>query len=90
MPVIGCDIPVNVVGSDQLTGKAGVWIKTNFRTEGDYLFATTYLVAAGEPVVLELKVDLRPLEQVARKVHERLHAQMNTANGTTIVIGRDG
>lgn len=76
MPVIGCDIPVVVSGTEPLATKTGVWTKTHFRQEGTYLVATTYLVAAGDPVVFELRVDLRPLEQIAEKVHAALHAKM--------------
>lgn len=74
MAVIGCDIPVRqVVGAEALSDKGGVWTKTLFRQDGPYLVATTYIVAKGNPTVFEMKVDLRPLEQVARKIHERLH-----------------
>lgn len=76
MAVIGCDIPVVVSGTAPLATQTGVWTKTHFRQEGHYLIATTYLVAAGSPVVFEMRVDLRPLEAVATKVHTALHAKM--------------
>lgn len=76
MAVIGCDIPVIVSGSECLACKAGVWTKTHLRQEGHYLVATTYLVAAGSPTVFEMRVDLRPLEKIAEKVHAALHAKM--------------
>lgn len=76
MPVIGCDIPVVVSGTEPLSTTTGVWVKTQFRQDGDYLIATTYLVAAGSPVVFELRIDLRPLEKIAEKVHAALHARM--------------
>lgn len=88
MAVIGCDVPASVVGADVLADKTGVWVKTLFRVDGPYLCATTYLVAAGEPRVFELKIDLRPLEEVARKVHERLHARqaaLATVSGQPVV-----
>ena len=63
MAVIGCDIPVRqVVGADRLVqAKAGLWTKTHFYQQGDFLHAKTFLVAAGEPCVLEFRIDLRPL-----------------------------
>lgn len=76
MAVIGCDIPVVVSGSECLACKAGVWTKTHLRQEGNYLVATTYLVAAGSPTVFEMRVDLRPLEKIAEKVHQALHAKL--------------
>lgn len=76
MPVIGCDIPVVVSGTEPLGTQTGVWTKTHFRQEGNYLVATTYLVAAGAPVVFEMRVDLRPLEAVVTKVHAAMHAKM--------------
>jgi hypothetical protein len=76
MPVIGCDIPVVVSGTEPLATSTGVWTKTHFRQEGSFLIATTYLVAAGSPVVFEMRIDLQPLEKIAEKVHAALHARM--------------
>lgn len=89
MAVIGCDIPVKVSGAvDALADRMGVWVKTQFKVEGNYLYATTYLVAAGEPQVFSLRVDLRPLEQIAAKVHERLHQKkmaLARVNGEPVI-----
>lgn len=89
MAVIGCDIPVRqVVGAEALsTAKAGIWTKTHFYEQGHYLHAKTYLVAAGNPVVLEFRIDLRPLEKVAGRIHQRLHAEMSKRTGTDPSIG---
>lgn len=83
MAVIGCDIPVrHVVGAEQIaSSRAGLWTKTHFYQEGNYLCAKTFLVAAGEPSVLEFRIDLRPLEKVAARVHQRLHEKMVSASG---------
>lgn len=79
MAVIGCDIPVHsLVGAEALTkpDNKGVWVKTLFKQEGNYLTSTTYLVADGTPQVFSMRIDLRPLLKIAAKVHEKLHAQM--------------
>lgn len=81
MPVIGCDIPVRVGGTEIIGAKAGVWLKTHFREEGHYLVATTYLVAAGNPTVFELRIDLRPLEKAALVIHQALHQKMTPTVG---------
>lgn len=85
MAVIGCDIPVRVSGAESLGAKTGIWVKTHFRQEGNFLVATTYLVADGSPAVFELRVDLRPLEKIAAAIHARLHEKMASANGTPAV-----
>lgn len=82
MAVIGCDIPVRVSGAESIAAKTGVWTKTHFRQEGPFLVATTYLVAAGSPTVFEMRVDLRPLEKIAERIHARLHEKM--AGGATV------
>ncbi len=86
MAVIGCDIPVHsVVGAEAIAAKSGVWIKTQFCQKGHFLCATVYMVSAGEPKVMEFRVDLRPLEKIAAKVHERLHHKMVAAKGGPVV-----
>lgn len=87
MAVVGCDIPVRqVVGAGALSSaKAGIWTKTHFWQEGNYLHAKTFLVAAGEPSILEFRVDLRPLEKVAARVHQRMHEKMGQQNGGPVV-----
>lgn len=87
MAVVGCDIPVRqVVGADRLAqASAGVWTKTHFYQEGDYLHAKTFLVAAGEPCVLDFRIDLRPLEKVAARIHQRLHEKMVQKSGGPVV-----
>lgn len=80
MAVIGCDIPVaRVSGAEELANKTGIWVKTNFFEKDNFLYARTFCVAAGEPLVFEFRIDLRPLEKIAAKVHERLHQKMNGA-----------
>lgn len=66
----------DVIGAEQLMGRAGIWTKTHIKQEGHYLVATLYLVAAGNPQVLQMRVDLRPLEKLALKMHQKLHAEM--------------
>lgn len=87
MAVIGCDIPVRqVVGAEQLSSaQTGIWTKTHFYQEGPYLHAKTFLVAGGEPSVLNFRIDLRPLEKVAARIHQRLHEKMAKANGQPVV-----
>lgn len=81
MAVVGCDIPVRqVVGAEQLANaQTGIWTKTHFYQQGPYLHAKTFLVAAGEPSVLEFRIDLRPLEKVAAAIHQRMHRKMADA-----------
>lgn len=83
MAVIGCDIPVRqVVGAEQLaSAQTGIWTKTHFYQQGPYLHAKTFLVAAGEPSVLEFRIDLRPLEKVAARIHQRLHESRARTSG---------
>lgn len=81
MAVIGCDIPVRVGGAEIIGTNAGVWLKTHFRQEGHYLVATTYLVAAGNPSVFELRIDLRPLEKAATAIHAALHQKTQPTVG---------
>lgn len=83
MAVIGCDIPVgHVVGAEKLAdARAGLWAKTHFFEKGGYLHSRTYLVAAGEPMVLEFRVDLKPLEKAAARIHQRLHERAALARG---------
>jgi len=87
MAVIGCDIPVRqVVGAEELaTAKAGIWTKTHFYEKGHYLHAKTFVVAAGNPTVLEFRIDLRPLLKVAGRIHQRLHEEMAKKTGGPVV-----
>lgn len=73
-PAIGCDIGC-VVGAEELSQSAGVWVKTRFWKEGPYLKATVYSVANGEPKVVELSVDLRPIARAVARVHAQLHGE---------------
>lgn len=76
MPVLGCDSPVGcVVGAEKLADGAGVWLKTRIVQRGHFLVAITRVVAAGQPRVFEMRVDLRPLVKVAAAIHRKLHAQ---------------
>lgn len=68
--VVGC-----VVGAEKLTEASGVWFKTRFRREGNFLCATVYSVAAGEPKVVELRVDLRPIARAVMRAHAAMHAK---------------
>lgn len=73
-PSVGCNVGC-VVGAEELGQNAGVWVKTRFWREGPYLKATVYTVAAGEPRVVELSVDLRPIARAVMRLHEKLHAK---------------
>jgi hypothetical protein len=79
--LIGCGNVGCVVGAEALTESTGVWVKTRLYRKGPFLCATIYSVAAGEPKVVELKVDLRPIEQAVRKAHAQLHARDGSGNG---------
>jgi hypothetical protein len=52
---------------------SGVWVKTHFYREGHMLHATTYCVAAGEPEIIKLSVDMRPIARAVKKYHDKLH-----------------
>lgn len=51
----------------------GLWVKTRFYTEGNFMHAVTYCVADGSPEVMRFSVDLRPIEAAVRAYHDRLH-----------------
>lgn len=76
-PTIGCDPSLVgcVVGAEALGDAPGVWIKTRFWREGPYLKATVYAVAAGEPKIIELSVDLRPIVRAVLRAHAEVHAK---------------
>lgn len=67
---VGC-----VVGAEALSDHTGVWVKTRFYRDGDFLCATVYSVAAGEPMVAELRVDIRPIARAVLRAHSALHAR---------------
>lgn len=86
--LIGCSNIGCVVGAEELAlPAAGVWVKTRFWQEGAWLKATVYSVAAGEPKVFELAVDLRPIAkamlELHRKAHERASARASV-RGTRV------
>jgi hypothetical protein len=53
----------------------GLWVKTRFYQEGHMLHAVTYCVAAGNPEMIRLSVDLRPIAKAVRAYHDRLHKE---------------
>ncbi|MGB1274722.1 MAG: hypothetical protein ACPG77_03140 [Nannocystaceae bacterium] len=66
----------------------GIWTRTHFQQKGHYLCATTYLVAAGRPKVFQFRVDLRPLEKLAARVHRQLHdkaAERSAVSGEPLI-----
>lgn len=54
---------------------SNIWVRTHFAQVGDFLEATTYLVAAGQPEVFRCRVDLRPIAKWAAEYHKKLHAK---------------
>jgi hypothetical protein len=70
---VGC-----VVGAEALAEQPGIWVKTHFYRDGNFLCATVYSVAAGEPKVVELRVDLRPIARAVLRAHSALHAREAT------------
>ncbi|HEV8548574.1 MAG TPA: hypothetical protein VGQ57_06090 [Polyangiaceae bacterium] len=64
-----------VVGAEGLAESSGVWVKTHFKQEGPYLCATVYAVAAGEPRIVELRIDTRPIARALVRSHAALHAE---------------
>lgn len=73
-PAVGCNVGC-VVGAEELSQSSGVWVKTRFWRDGPYLKATVYSVAAGEPRVVELSVDLRPIARAVMRMHAALHSK---------------
>lgn len=67
---VGC-----VVGAEALGEAAGVWVKTHFYRQGHFLCATVYAVAAGNPRVVELRVDLRPILRSLVRAHAVEHSR---------------
>lgn len=84
--LIGCGNVGCVVGAEALGQTAGVWVKTRFYRQGPFLCATVYSVAAGEPRIVELKVDLRPLQRAVFQAHAKLHERDNL-RGTGPTVG---
>lgn len=70
--VVGCGVGC-VVGAEALSETAGVWVKTRFYRDGNFLCATVYSVAAGEPKIVELRVDVRPIARAVMRAHLELH-----------------
>lgn len=73
--LVGCGPVGCVVGAEALGEAAGVWVKARFYRDGNFLCATVYSVAAGEPRVVELRVDIRPIARAIMRGHSALHAQ---------------
>lgn len=63
-----------VIGAEEIAGRPAVWVKTRFSQQGPILTATTFLVAAGQPRVFKLSVDLRPIERALVRAHQKMHA----------------
>lgn len=96
--LIGCNIGCSGSGvkigcvddADVQAEAAGVWIKTHFHQDGPFLCATVYSVSAGEPKIVELRVDMRPIARALVRAHAALHAQQfasSAAGGTTVGWG---
>lgn len=73
-----------VIGAEQMIGKKGVWTRTHFRRRGPHLLSTTYLVADGNPQVLSLRLDLRPLARFVTRLHRQLHAEEGLTVGSKV------
>lgn len=85
---VGCGGVGCVVGAEALSETAGVWVKTRFYRDGHFLCATVYSVAAGEPKVFELRVDLRPIMRALVRGHQAMHAKealKSTVRGKPLV-----
>lgn len=50
-----------------------VWVKTRFFTQGDHLCATVYLVANGNPEVMNFKINMAPIVKAIARHHISLH-----------------
>ena len=75
IPIVGCGGIGCVVGAEaQVEEASGVWVKTRFYREGNFLCATVYSVASGNPKVVELRVDLRPIARAVMRAHSTFHA----------------
>ncbi len=87
--LVGCNGVGCVVGAETLgNAAAGVWVKTRFYREGNFLCATVYSVAAGEPKIIELRVDLRPIARAIMAGHAALHQKQvveSSVRGTPMV-----
>lgn len=77
---VGCGPVGCVVGAEALGQAAGVWVKTHFYRKGPYLCATVYSVAAGNPRVIDLRVDLRPIERALVRAHASEHSRATLKN----------
>lgn len=78
-PSLGCGVGC-VVGAEALGQAAGVWVKTHFYRKGPYLCATVYSVAAGTPRIIDLRVDLRPIERALVRAHAVQHSRESLKN----------
>lgn len=70
---VGCSVSGDLPAS--ASGR-GYWVKTHFFREGDFLCATTYLVANGEPEILHFKVDLKRALALVVRYHQQLHGSL--------------
>ena len=88
--LIGCGPVGCVVGAETQAEAAGVWVKTRFYQDGPFLCATVYSVTAGEPKIVELRVDTRPIARALIRAHSALHAKdtalasLRGSNGATV------
>jgi len=65
--------------SDKMVTPRDVWLRTHVYQEGPYLCAKTFMVAAQNPEVFEVRIDLRPIAQAVIAYHKKLHAESSVS-----------
>lgn len=74
-----------VIGAETLTDSAGIWLKTRMYRKGHMLHAVTYVVAAGQPRVFELSLDLRPIARAAMRLHAEHEKRLAAVSGEPLI-----
>lgn len=73
--------------SQAMVAPNGFWIRTHFYRDGDMLRARSFMVAAGEPMVFDIGIDIRKIEKAIRNYHKKLEDDLHRNDGKVAVSG---
>lgn len=71
----------------QLLSARDVWLKTHITQEGDTLTAKTFMVAAGNPHVFTVSINLAKVEAYLASYHKRLEDELHAAGEDCVGCG---
>ena len=60
-------------------GVADFWTRTHVRQEGTSMVATTFIIGNGDVEIIKAEIDLVPIMKALRRLHNKLHAEMNVS-----------